>query len=181
MKKILGLLGVILITGCGERKTPTASQVSTSLKGSVYALTLEGLGDVTGSITVSPLEEGIIITIDASNLPSGEHGFHIHETNTLGPSTNESGAITIGGTAKGHWDPDNTGIHTGPMGNGHRGDLYRIVVDQNGFVQSTQTNMRININDILGKAFMIHVNGDNYSDTPAPLGGGGGRLFGSPF
>jgi Cu-Zn family superoxide dismutase len=23
---------------------------------------------------------------------------------------------------------------------------------------------------------MVHVGGDNYSDTPAPLGGGGGRL-----
>ena len=27
-----------------------------------------------------------------------------------------------------------------------------------------------------GKAIMIHVGGDNYSDQPAPLGGGGARL-----
>ena len=30
--------------------------------------------------------------------------------------------------------------------------------------------------DVKGRALMVHVGGDNYSDTPKPLGGGGGRL-----
>jgi len=30
--------------------------------------------------------------------------------------------------------------------------------------------------DIEGRALMIHAAGDNYSDTPAALGGGGARI-----
>jgi Cu-Zn family superoxide dismutase len=30
--------------------------------------------------------------------------------------------------------------------------------------------------DVKGRAIMIHAGGDNYSDQPAPLGGGGARI-----
>ena len=30
--------------------------------------------------------------------------------------------------------------------------------------------------DVKGRSIMIHVGGDNYSDQPAPLGGGGARI-----
>jgi superoxide dismutase, Cu-Zn family len=30
--------------------------------------------------------------------------------------------------------------------------------------------------DVKGHSIMIHVGGDNYSDQPAPLGGGGARF-----
>jgi Cu-Zn family superoxide dismutase len=32
------------------------------------------------------------------------------------------------------------------------------------------------VSGIRGKALMIHAGGDNYSDRPAPLGGGGARI-----
>ena len=34
---------------------------------------------------------------------------------------------------------------------------------------------RLKVADLKGKSLMIHAGGDNYSDTPAPLGGGGAR------
>jgi Cu-Zn family superoxide dismutase len=34
---------------------------------------------------------------------------------------------------------------------------------------------RLKLADIKGRSLMIHAGGDNYSDTPAPLGGGGAR------
>jgi Cu/Zn superoxide dismutase len=30
--------------------------------------------------------------------------------------------------------------------------------------------------EIRGRSIMVHTGGDNYSDTPAPLGGGGARI-----
>jgi Cu-Zn family superoxide dismutase len=32
------------------------------------------------------------------------------------------------------------------------------------------------LEDVKGRALMIHAGGDNYSDTPAKLGGGGARM-----
>lgn len=35
---------------------------------------------------------------------------------------------------------------------------------------------RLKLADVKQHALMIHVGADNYSDTPKPLGGGGGRM-----
>ena len=110
----------------------------------------------------------------------GVHGFHLHETNTLTPTTNNNGDTVIGGGAGGHWDPENTGIHTGPDGNGHKGDLPSITVADDGSVNETVIAKRIVFTDVAGKSFMIHAGGDTYSDEPT-LGGGGARLYASPF
>ena len=34
----------------------------------------------------------------------------------------------------------------------------------------------LTVADVKGHSIMIHVGGDNYSDQPAPLGGGGARI-----
>jgi len=35
---------------------------------------------------------------------------------------------------------------------------------------------RLKLDDIHGRAIMIHAGGDNYSDIPLPSGGGGTRI-----
>ncbi len=35
---------------------------------------------------------------------------------------------------------------------------------------------RVNTSNLKGRALIIHEHGDNYSDDPAPLGGGGARF-----
>jgi Cu-Zn family superoxide dismutase len=35
---------------------------------------------------------------------------------------------------------------------------------------------RLKLSDVKGKALMVHAGGDNHSDHPAPLGGGGARI-----
>jgi Cu-Zn family superoxide dismutase len=35
---------------------------------------------------------------------------------------------------------------------------------------------RLNLDDMSGRSLMIHAGGDNYSDDPELLGGGGGRM-----
>jgi len=34
----------------------------------------------------------------------------------------------------------------------------------------------LTVADVKGRSIMIHAGGDNYSDQPAPLGGGGARI-----
>ncbi|MGL4560661.1 MAG: superoxide dismutase family protein [Brevinema sp.] len=148
----------------------------------LYALTEKGLGESVGKIVVEEMDKGgIKINLYGTNLAPGYHGFHLHETNTLGPSKNNKKELVIGGLAGGHWDPDKTGKHLGPNKNGHRGDLPKIKVSKNGILKQQVISKKINISDILGKSLMIHMHSDNYSDHPMPLGGGGGRLYAAPF
>ncbi len=78
--------------------------------------------------------------------------------------------------AGGHYDPDNTGVHKGPYGNGHLGDLPALFVDQSGRANHPVLAPRVLIKDLKGRALIIHAGGTNYSDRPQKLGGGGARI-----
>jgi len=151
------------------------------LTSALYSLDINGLKDKKGKVIISNIGDGVTISLDAKKLVPGAHGFHLHKTNNLMPSTNKDGILSIGGMAQGHWDPDNTGKHAGPNGNGHRGDLPFVVVAENGNLKTIITNKRLRIGDFKGKSLMIHIKGDNYSDIPEPLGGGGARMYAAPF
>lgn len=124
-----------------------------------------------GTVTISPYihdgkQEGMLITPYLYNLPaSSVHGMHIH----INPSCDDDGMA-----AGGHWDPDNTGKHLGPYNdNGHKGDLPELVVNADGTVTEPVVAPRLDsLEELEGHSLMIHEGGDNYSDTPKPLGGG---------
>jgi Cu-Zn family superoxide dismutase len=79
--------------------------------------------------------------------------------------------------AGGHLDPKNTGKHLGPESTeGHQGDLPVLMVDDKGSAQTPVVAPHLKVDDVIGHSFMIHAGGDNYSDQPAPLGGGGARI-----
>ena len=87
------------------------------------------------------------------------------------------GQTNSAGGAGGHLDPQHTGKHEGPAGNGHLGDLPVLQVAGDG--NATQTQIAPHIKDVAvlrGRSVVIHIGGDNYSDQPQPLGGGGARI-----
>jgi Cu-Zn family superoxide dismutase len=51
-----------------------------------------------------------------------------------------------------------------------------LVVGQDGKANYAVLAPRLKISDIKSRALIIHVGGDNYSDDPALLGGGGARI-----
>jgi len=63
------------------------------------------------------------------------------------------------------------------MGGGHGGDLPVLTVDQSGAAQETLTAPAIkDVQALKNRSLIIHAGGDNYSDQPKPLGGGGARI-----
>ena len=56
------------------------------------------------------------------------------------------------------------------------GDLPPLFVDNQGKATSPVLAPRIKIADPKGRALMVHAGGDNHSDTPKKLGGGGARM-----
>jgi Cu-Zn family superoxide dismutase len=138
--------------------------------------TQDGTSDSLGTITISSSDTGATFQLDLHGLPPGQHGFHVHENDNCGP-TMMGGVRIPAGAAGDHLDPDNTGKHAGPTGDGHLGDLPVLEVGVSGTAKQALIAPRIKDIEVLRKhALIIQVGGDNYSDSPSRDGGGGGRI-----
>lgn len=129
----------------------------------------QGAGKAAGTIHITETQYGLLFIPDLHGLTPGTHGFHIHQN----PSCNDNGMA-----AGGHFDPKNTNKHLGPYNNGHLGDLPALYVNADGTSTLPVLAPRLKrLSDIKNRSLMIHEGGDNYSDEPAKLGGGGSRMI----
>lgn len=152
----------------------------TTLKAPIFELTKQGKGALFGYIEVKKRKDGIAIHVVASGLKPGNYGFHMHEKNSVFPTTDADGKQVIGGGLGGHWDPDHTNRHAGPEGDGHRGDLPMLHVNAKGRIDQTVVSKRIPFDAVEGKSFVIHAMPDNYTDHPTN-GGSGARAYAAVF
>jgi superoxide dismutase, Cu-Zn family len=140
------------------------------------AIDANGIGAEVGTLSLSDTPAGLQIAPQLAGLPPGDHGFHVHANSNCGPGNGPNGQVAAGMAAGGHFDPANTGKHLGPQGVGHKGDMPALVVGADGKATKSIVAPHLTVADVKGHAVMIHAGGDNYSDQPAPLGGGGARI-----
>lgn len=152
---------------------PAAAATGKSVE--IHAISENGIGEKIGTVTLMDGVEGLVIDPKLSQLKPGAHGFHIHEKPNCDAAMKD-GKQTAGAAAGGHYDPANKGKHAGPRGEGHRGDLPVLMVKGDGTATDKVFAPRLKLEDVTGRALMIHEGGDNYSDQPKPLGGGAGRI-----
>lgn len=133
-------------------------------------------GKMVGSILIEQNKYGVVFKPNLSGLPSGLHGFHIHENNSCDTSE-KNGKTILGGAAGGHYDPMKTGQHGFPWSNdNHLGDLPPLYINMDGNAVQPVLAPRITLPNLSGRSLMIHAGSDNHSDHPKALGGGGARL-----
>jgi len=157
--------------------TTTGLSSSPSITVPMALVTASGAGASIGDITLRNGASGVALALHLHGLPPGDHGFHLHGTASCAPAANAQGEMAAAGSASGHFDPGNTGHHEGPSGAGHMGDLPLLYVGADGSAAQVLIAPRLRtIDELRGHALIIHAGGDNYSDTPAPLGGGGARI-----
>ena len=143
----------------------------------VYRTAAKGQGEDVGTVRFTDGKLGLEIYPHLKGLPAGPHGFHIHENPSCAAKANPQGQMTPGLAAGGHYDPGKTGKHEGPhTDGGHLGDLQALEVKADGTASGKLRAPRLKVADIRGRSVMIHAGGDNYSDQPAALGGGGARI-----
>ncbi|MEX0900124.1 MAG: superoxide dismutase [Cu-Zn] SodC [Gammaproteobacteria bacterium] len=142
----------------------------------MHSVDREGVGDAVGEVEITHNKHGLVITPALEGLPLGLHGFHLHEHASCAP-LEKAGKVTPAGAAGGHYDPEGSGEHGTPWGDGHRGDLPALFVDANGNAEYPVLAPRLNLKDLDGRALMVHAGGDNHSDHPEALGGGGARIY----
>ncbi|MFK3659354.1 superoxide dismutase [Cu-Zn] SodC [Scandinavium sp. NPDC088450] len=154
----------------------STSAFAASTEVEMNLVTSQAVGQSIGKVKITETDKGLEFAPDLKALPPGEHGFHVHMNGSCQPAMKD-GKATAAEAAGGHLDPDHTGKHEGPTGMGHLGDLPLLVVAQDGKATQPVLAPRLKkLDEVEGKALMIHVGGDNMSDQPKPLGGGGARF-----
>lgn len=147
-----------------------------SVKVPVNKISGEGVGEAIGFVLFDDDGNGgMHVTVELAGIAPGEHGMHVHENASCAPAQKD-GANVAGLAAGGHYDPTHAGKHEGPGKQGHKGDLPLITADAQQNVKAMLHVPNLTTKDIKGRSLMIHAGGDNYSDQPAPLGGGGARI-----
>ncbi len=129
-----------------------------------------------GSVMLEDSEFGLVLRVRVDGLEPGIHGFHVHE-NPSCQGVMKEGTFVAGGAAGSHFDPNQAGHHRGPYSEkAHLGDLPALHCNPQGQCDNTLLAPRLTLSDIINRSLIIHAAGDNYSDDPKPLGGGGPRV-----
>lgn len=176
-KMIVFLIVVIIVTGCRptaddlqEEESVEMMNPAIEVKGEQELLKVDlydNHGSITGTATIFPVDEHVVIHLNAWNLPEGIHGFHIHEKGDCEQPDFAS--------AGGHFNPTETkhGFYhpEGP----HAGDLPNIYVLDNGTVNTFLTTDLVTLlpdeaNSLFqksGTSLVIHEQVDDYKTQPA--------------
>jgi len=141
----------------------------------VYLATEKGQGASVGTVKFTDTPKGLEVKTNLKGLPPGRHGFHVHEKPDCGPVVKDGKSLPAL-AAGGHYDPAKADKHTGPDKEGHLGDLPVLEVAANGTAKLTLMVKKAKAADFKYRSVIIHAGGDNYSDEPLPLGGGGARI-----
>ncbi len=162
-----------LLISCASAPLDNRSGQETVVR--VQKATDSGPGRVLGEIRVYPSEHGLVFHPDLQELSPGLHGFHLHENGSCDVKL-DGDTIVPAGAAGSHYDPDGHQRHGHPWNSGHLGDIPALYASEDGTATSPVLAPRLRMEDLQGRSLVIHAGGDNYSDDPAPLGGGGSRV-----
>lgn len=127
-----------------------------------------------GTAELKQEAEGVVIKLEASDLPPGTHGFHIHEAGKCEAPTFES--------AGGHFNPTNANHGFDDEKGPHAGDLPNLEVGEDGTVDIEVVAENVTLladepNSLLGPegtALVIHAEADDGKSQPA--GNAGDRI-----
>ncbi|MDC9767393.1 superoxide dismutase [Cu-Zn] SodC [Proteus mirabilis] len=163
----------LLLSGLLFTSVASAASLDVTLKEALPT----GAGDDIGVVTITETDYGLLFTPKLTGLTPGVHGFHIHANGSCEPDMKDGKPVPAL-KAGGHLDPENKGVHLGPYNKeGHLGDLPGLVANSQGDADYAVLAPRLTkLAQIKDKALMVHVGGDNYSDNPEALGGGGARM-----
>lgn len=143
----------------------------------IHRATPEGAGETLGRVRFEDGRFGLLVTPDLEGLTAGPHAAHVHENPDCAPG-GPDGKPMPAGAAGGHYDPEGTGRHEGPYGEGHLGDLPNLIVEKDGTATIPVLAPRVKVEDIRGRSLMIHAAPDRYAGHGHHMHGKGGmRMY----
>jgi superoxide dismutase, Cu-Zn family len=124
-------------------------------------------GQAIGTVTLSETPHGVLVEVDLTGLPEGEHGFHIHET---GRCDAADGFESAGD----HFAPRDHDHGFLAEGGFHAGDMPNQFVAAAGVLRAHVFNPNVTLGsgegslfDDDGSALVVHADADDYRTDPA--------------
>lgn len=126
-------------------------------------------GQSIGSVRAWQTAGGVTFRIDASGLPHGVHGVHVHAVGRCDPPE-----FTSAGS---HWNPTNRKHGANNPAGPHAGDMPNVEVAANGTLGTTVVLPGASMATLLdadGAALVLHAAADDYATDPS--GNSGARI-----
>lgn len=166
----------VFLTACGSTvppkpAAPAVPTTSTAKQATVNLASASG-SLVSGKATLVPMSGGVHITGTVGGLPpNSTHGFHVHEKGDC--------SAVDASSAGPHFNPFGAAHGKAESGAHHAGDMDNVVANNEGVVKldihvSGVTLGGGAVNDIAGRALVVHAAPDDYSSQPA--GNAGARV-----
>ncbi|WP_067704322.1 superoxide dismutase[Cu-Zn] [Nocardia jejuensis] len=137
---------------------------------SVSAQLKDSNGASVGSATFTNKDGHLEVIIEAHGLKPGFHGLHLHqfgkcEANSTAPTGGPAGDFLSAG---GHFQAGDQNAHPAS------GDLSSLEVRKDGSAKLTTTTDAVTLEEVKGKALMIHAGADNFGNIPSRYAQPGG-------
>lgn len=154
------IAGAAVVGACATGRDPTyARQVAL----------VSPAGQSIGTVSMWESPGAVSMRVQASGVPLGLHGIHVHAVGRCVPPSFES--------AGGHWNPLNRSHGFNDPQGPHAGDLPNITVSGNGVVNEVVVLSGASLSglgDGDGSALVIHATADDYVTDPS--GNSGARI-----
>ncbi|MDL9946687.1 superoxide dismutase family protein [Gordonia sp. ABSL11-1] len=135
-----------------------ADGIGSSPKGNATANLIDDDGKTVGEAVFTPSGSSVKVDVRVnaeSGIPAGFHGMHIHQNGVC--QTGGSEAFSSAGS---HLQVDGRTSHPSS------GDLVSINVLKDGTGETVTTTDAVNLEQIVGKAIVIHEKADNFANIP---------------
>ena len=154
-----------------QKPAPQIPATSTARQAVVNLASASG-SLVSGKVTVVPMSGGVHLTGTVGGLPpNSTHGFHVHEKGDC--------SAVDASSAGPHFNPFGTAHGKAESGAHHAGDMDNVVANSEGVVKLDIHVGGVTlgggaVNDIAGRALIVHAAPDDYTSQPA--GNAGARV-----
>ena len=154
-------LALLVLAACGESGPAAPSDVGAR----AVAMMTGSDGASMGTVTLTQVPSGVLVSADVHGLSAGGHGFHIHSVGACAPDFTAAG---------GHFDPNETGHGLTVNDNPHPGDLPNIYAGADGAARADVFTAAVTLDagadhslfDADGSAIIIHAKPDSYGEEP---------------
>jgi Cu-Zn family superoxide dismutase len=127
-------------------------------------------GTEVGTVSFSPKSGHTEVKVRLADVPEAAgldafHGFHIHANDD---PANGEGCVANPSDAPNKWFTSADGHlkQEGQVHGGHQGDMPSVYVNPDGTVESRFSLDRITVDDLDGRAVVLHAKADNFGNIP---------------
>jgi Cu-Zn family superoxide dismutase len=149
-------------------QTPAAK--STASSKAIAVLHPTAGNKVAGTVTFTPVADGVQVHADITGLTPGKHGFHVHEFGDCSAADAASAGAHFNPTNQPHAGPDAAARHEGDMGNVEANAYGNAKLDYVDHQISLSNDAKL----VIGRSVVVHAKPDDLKTQPS--GDSGARI-----